>query len=88
MNYFSEDDPNLYSRIDFQALQNGWASLYLSAAFLFDDIEWLKKQEYKVIPLECGAWVDEEIMHKKLKEYLKFPQYYGGNSAALSRFSK
>ena len=72
MNYFSEDDPNLNNRIDFQALQNGWASLYLNVSILLEDIEWLNKKGYKVMPLECSAWVDEETTHKRLKEDLDF----------------
>jgi len=81
---FFKETPDEGPRLDWQILQNGWASLYWQPDILAKDIAWFKKEGYKVVDFDCTHWNDVSLLHKDLKEQLGFPGYYGENLDALN----
>lgn len=79
-----ENNPDQWQRLDYKILQNGWTSLYWQESVLNNDVNWFKKEKFKVVDLNCAKWTDIKTMHKDLKKYLEFPDYYGENLDALN----
>lgn len=71
-------------RLDWELLQNGAVTLYFRPEVLAEDIEWLKRHDYRVDIFDCSAWIDESEMHEALRCGLEFPDYYGSNLSALN----
>ena len=55
--------------------QNGAVTLYFRPEVLAEDIEWLKRHDYRVDIFDCSAWIDEAKMHEALRCGLEFPDY-------------
>ena len=81
---FFKDTPDEWQKLDWQILQNGWASLYWQQSVLEKDIDRLRKEGYRVVDFDCSGWNDINLMHKDLREILSFPGYYGENLDALN----
>lgn len=81
---FQNDSEDISQRIDWQILQNGWASLYWRPEILNRDLGWFRKQKFEVITFDCSSWSEKEVIHKALKNQLHFPEYYGENLNALN----
>jgi len=79
-----ENNPDEWQRLDWQILQNGWASLYCQQNILNKDLDWLKNEKYNIVDLDCTKWTDTNQIHKHLKKQLDFPDYYGENLNALN----
>lgn len=81
---FFKNIPDDWQRLDWQILQNGWASLYWQQDILDKDIHWFEGEGFKVYDFDCTSWSDLPLLHKDLKNKLGFPDYYGENLAALN----
>lgn len=81
---FFENNLDEWQRLDWQILQNGWASLYWQLSILDKDLDWLKKEKYNIVDFDCAKWTDTNQIHKDLKQLLGFPDYYGRNFDALN----
>ncbi|MFH1221551.1 MAG: barstar family protein, partial [Candidatus Micrarchaeota archaeon] len=79
-----QNDPSEWQRLDWLILQNGCLSLYWRTELLQKDIEWFKKENYRVVEFDCKSWNSETEMHEQLKKKLNFPDYYGKNFPALN----
>jgi RNAse (barnase) inhibitor barstar len=79
-----QNNPDQWQRLDYSILQNGWISLYWQRDVLDNDISWFEKEKFKIIDLDCTKWLDTKTIHKDLKKYFDFPDYYGENLAALN----
>ena len=77
-------DQELHDRLDWNILQNGWISLYLSKDILFKDVAWFQQEKFHVVEFDCTAWSSKEIIQKALQNGLDFPDYYGGNLSAFN----
>ena len=75
---------NNCARLDWRILMNGSVSLYHDEGILKKDIQWLKNAGYQLYILDCHIIKTREEFHKKVKENLKFPDYYGENMSAFS----
>jgi len=75
--------PEEKDRLDWQIMQNGWICLYWQERILDRDLDWLKKEKYTILDMDCTSWTDENRIHKALKKQLDFPDYYGENFNAL-----
>lgn len=79
---FNNSD-DLSERLDWEILQNGWASLYWKPEVLGKDLAWFRKEKFEVIIFDCSSWGQTEKIHKDLKKQLHFPDHYGENINAL-----
>jgi RNAse (barnase) inhibitor barstar len=78
------DIEEVFHRLDWSILQNGWISLYWKKSILAKDLEWFEKENYKIVDFDCKLWTDIAEMHGQLKQKLNFPDYYGKNFDALN----
>jgi len=78
------NEPEEFQRLDWMLLQNGAVTLYFRTQVLVEDVEWLKRHDYRVDSFECSIWVGESEMHEALSCRLEFPGYYGHNLDALN----
>jgi RNAse (barnase) inhibitor barstar len=76
--------PEEWQRLDWQILQNGWTSLYWQQAVLEKDLNWFRKEKYRIVDFNCTNWTNPSLVHKDLKKQLEFPDYYGENLDALN----
>ncbi len=83
MAFFNKSEDH-HDRLDWQILQNGWTSLYFNAKLLKEDVEWFKKENFKVITLDCSQWTSRESVLLGIGKSLNFPAYYGKNLSALN----
>jgi RNAse (barnase) inhibitor barstar len=79
-----EDNNDSWQRLDFRIIQRGWISLYSNESILSTDINWFKKENYKIIEFECENWLEEILMFNEINRKLKFPEYFGYNYDALN----
>ena len=78
------NEPEEFQRLDWRLLQNGAVTLYFRPQVLEEDVEWLKRHNYRVDSFECSLWVGLSEMHEALSSGLEFPDYYGRNLNALN----
>lgn len=78
------DIKDIFQRLDWSILQNGWISLYWKKSILEKDIKWFEKENYNIVDFDCKSWTDRAEMHGQLKQKLNFPDYYGMNFDALN----
>ena len=79
-----QNKPKEWQRLDWSILQNGPISLYWKTQVLENDLSWFKEEKYTLVDFDCSTWVDDNEMHKQLKQNLNFPDYYGENFDALN----
>lgn len=79
-----KNNPSEWQRLDFRILQNGWTSLYWKMEILEKDLSWFAAEQYSITDFNCRNWRNESQMHQEIKDGLLFPDYYGGNCAALN----
>lgn len=77
------NEPEAFQRLDWILLQMEQLHLYFRPQVLLEDVEWLKRHNYRVNSFECSIWVGESEMHEALSCSLEFPGYYGSNLDAL-----
>ncbi|HEX8286880.1 MAG TPA: barstar family protein [Pyrinomonadaceae bacterium] len=77
------DDSDDHQQLDFALMQNGATTLYYRTEILAEDIKWLIAHNYQVDNFDCAKWQNEEDMYSSFAETLDFPDYFGGNLAAL-----
>jgi RNAse (barnase) inhibitor barstar len=82
MAVFKEDEWR--GRLDWTLLLNGACTLYHRPEILAQDVAWLREHGYEVAVFDCDAWTSEEAFHEDVSRALDFPDYYGGNLAALN----
>ncbi len=78
------DIKEIFQRLDWSILQNGWISLYWKKSILKKDLKWFEDENYNIVDFDCRLWTDETKMHEQLKQKLNFPDYYGKNFDALN----
>ena len=78
------DIEEVFHRLDWSILQNGWISLYWKKSILAKDIEWFEKENYNIVEFDCKSWTDIAEMHGQLQQKLNFPDHYGKNFDALN----
>ena len=79
-----ENNPDEWQRLDYQILQNGWASLYWQQDILNVDIKWFKKQNFKLVEINSTGLTEPSTILIELGERLGFPNYYGKNLDAFN----
>lgn len=79
-----QNNPDEWQRLDWSILENGWISLYWKNEILVKDLQWFKTEKYSIVDFDCKTWVDENEMHRQLRQKLNFPDYYGENFDALN----
>ena len=79
-----QNDPDVWKRLDWAILKNGWTSLYWNIAVLENDLTWLEREQYAIVGFDCSTWTSGKVMHQQLRQKLGFPDYYGENLAALN----
>lgn len=75
---------NNCARLDWRILMNGSIALYHDEDILKKDMGWLKNAGYQVHIFDFHIIKTKEKFHRKVKEELKFPDYYGENISAFS----
>ena len=48
------NEPEEFQRLDWMLLQDGAVTLYFRPQMLVEDVEWLKRHDYRVNSFECG----------------------------------
>jgi RNAse (barnase) inhibitor barstar len=81
MAIFRGDD---FNRLDWRLLQSGAISLYYRPSILQEDVVWLVDHGYLLYEFNCATWICEGDFHDAVSATLKFPEYYGRNSAAFN----
>lgn len=81
---FFKNDNQRGDRLDWNILQNGWISLYWREELIVKDILWFRKENFKVVEMDCATWATKEVIHEDLKQHLNFPDYYGKNLDAFN----
>lgn len=79
-----KNNPDEWQRLDWRILQNEWTSLYWQQNVLENDLDWFKKENFKVVDFDCKKWTAETTIHKDLEKHLGFSAYYGQNFNALN----
>lgn len=67
---------------DVQLLKNGAIHKYFRNKHLDEDVIWLSDHRFEIRDMNCSKW-NRKNFHKKLKEELDFPDYYGENLDAF-----
>lgn len=80
---FSTDDV-LGNRLDFELARDGFVGRLQDDAVLRSAETWLRREGYRVVELDAGAWEEGEQMHKAFAHRLQFPLYFGRNLDALN----
>jgi RNAse (barnase) inhibitor barstar len=76
-------NPSEWQRLDWRLIQSGSIALYFHPPVLERDLGELKAHGYAIYEFRCDSWASEEMMHRDMKQVLKFPDYYGHNLHAL-----
>lgn len=79
---FSTDDV-LGNRLDFEIARDGFVRELRDAAVLRNAETWLRREGYRVVEMDAGAWGDDEQMHRDFAKGLQFPRHFGQNLDAL-----
>lgn len=64
-------------------MADGPVTLFWRKGVLAETSDWLVGQGYSVVPLDTHSWRAEPDVHGAIAAALEFPDYYGGNLAAL-----
>jgi RNAse (barnase) inhibitor barstar len=67
---------------DLEILKDGPIAMYHNNGILNEDFSWFSDHNFEVIDMDCRTWTKNNV-HKKLKEALCFPEYYGENLNAF-----
>lgn len=67
---------------DIEILRNGPICIYHNNGILNEDFNWFNDHNYEVFDMNCRTWTKNNS-HKKIKEALFFPDYYGENLDAF-----
>ena len=78
------NEPEEFERLDWVLLQDGAVTLYFRPQMMAEDIEWLRRHDYRLNTFECSGWSGVSDMHEALSSELEFPDYYGRNLNALN----
>jgi RNAse (barnase) inhibitor barstar len=76
-----KNSSELFKKIDYQIIANGWFQLYLSSAILGNDIGWLENEGYEIIQFECNT---ENNLFEQFREQFLFPKYFHHNLNSLN----
>ncbi|WJY01574.1 barstar family protein [Curtobacterium sp. SP.BCp] len=82
MPVFSNDDI-LGNRLDFEIARDGFVRRLQGDAALRNGETWLRREGYRVIELDAGAWREGMQMHIAFATALQFPSHFGRNLDAL-----
>jgi RNAse (barnase) inhibitor barstar len=80
---FSTDDI-LGNRLDFEIARDGFVRRLRDDAALRNAETWLRREGYRVIELDAGAWQEDKQMHIAFAAALQFPSHFGKNLDALN----
>lgn len=80
---FSTDDI-LGNRLDFEIARDGFVRRLRDDAALRNAEMWLRREGYRAIALDAGAWSDDKQMHIAFATGLQFPRHFGKNLDALN----
>ncbi|PZF63493.1 barnase inhibitor [Curtobacterium sp. MCPF17_047] len=80
---FSTDDI-LGNRLDFEIARDGFVRRLRGDAALRNAETWLRREGYRVIELDAGAWKEDRQMHIAFATALQFPSHFGKNLDALN----
>ncbi len=70
------------SQRDVEILKDGPICMYHNNGILDDDFNWFSSNNFEVFEMNCHSWTKKNL-HKKMKEALYFPDYYGENLNAF-----
>ena len=68
--------PEIFKRIDYQIIANGWFQLYFSNGVLRSDITWLEKENYEIAEFSCRGLSN---LFNQFNDYFHFPNYFWHN---------
>ncbi len=68
---------------DIEILKNGPICKYFKTAVLDEDLIWFQNNKFEIIDINLSNWTKKNF-HKKLKDSLNFPNYYGENLDAFN----
>ncbi|TCL87828.1 RNAse (barnase) inhibitor barstar [Curtobacterium sp. PhB142] len=80
---FSTDNI-LGNRLDFEIARDGFVGRLRNDAVLRNAETWLRREGYRVIAMDAGAWSDDEQMLMAFAKGLQFPRHFGKNLDALN----
>ncbi|PYY64478.1 barnase inhibitor [Curtobacterium sp. MCPF17_003] len=80
---FSTDDI-LGNSLDFEIARDGFVGRLPTDAALRDAETWLRREGYRVVELDAGAWREAKQMHIAFAASLQFPSHFGMNLDALN----
>ena len=83
MPVFSTDDI-LGNRLDFEIARDGFVGRLRVDAALSNAETWLRREGYRVVEMDAGAWEEDEHMHIAFAAALEFPRHSGRNLDALN----
>ncbi len=78
-----KNEPEVWQRLDWMILRNGWACLYFKPEFLLIDTSWFRQERYRVLEFNCTTWVNEAAIHEDLKRRFRFGASYEATLEAL-----
>ena len=67
---------------DIEILKDGPICMYHNNGTLNEDFSWFSDHSFEVFDMNCQTWTKNNF-HKKIKEALFFPEYYGENLDAF-----
>ncbi|MEO1623932.1 MAG: barstar family protein [Bacteroidota bacterium] len=76
-----KDTKEVYARVDFQIIRNGWCQCYWKRGILEQDLDWLVDQGYELASFDCHGLAH---LMKQIKERFYFPDFFRPNFNALS----
>nr|WP_062338040.1 barstar family protein [Herbidospora sakaeratensis] len=76
-------DARISDPLDFHLAENR-VTLFWRQNVLEEAIDWLLAHGYEVVRLNASNWMTEADLHRDFAQALSFPDYYGGNLAALN----
>ena len=68
---------------DIEILKDGPIRKYFKNRVLDEDLSWFNNNNFEIIEMNCRNWNNKNA-HKKLKDALNFPDYYGENLNAFA----
>ncbi|WP_165453918.1 barstar family protein [Hyunsoonleella flava] len=68
---------------DIEILKDGPICKYFKNGILDKDLNWFNNKNFEVIEMNCRNW-NRKNAHRKLKDALNFPDYYGENMNAFA----
>jgi RNAse (barnase) inhibitor barstar len=67
----------------FELLRLSSVTRFADPAALVEEVEALRACGYRCVDFDCSLWSGEADFHAAIAGTLRFPEYYGGNLAAL-----